>query len=105
MEGKHPAAILEETQDAQTRALAGHLFNSLPEHDAAAALAAAEDCLYAIRADKLTQRIRELTEQLKTQDASRKLQTYQLIGELRNELNNQTKQVHSRKEVHPWTPS
>lgn len=105
LEGKLPAAILEDVQDAPTRSLAGRLFNSLPEHDAAAALAAAEDCLYAIRVDKLTQRIRELTEQLKSQDASQKLQTYQLIGELRNELNNQTRQVHLRKEVRSWTPS
>ena len=105
LEGKLPAAILEDVQDAPTRSLAGRLFNSLPEHDAAAALAAAEDCLYAIRVDKLTQRIRELTEQLKSQDASQKIQTYQLIGELRNELNNQTRQVHLRKEVRSWTPS
>ena len=105
LEGKLPAAILEDVQDAPTRSLAGRLFNSLPEHDAAAALSAAEDCLYAIRVDKLTQRIRELTEQLKSQDASQKLQTYQLIGELRNELNNQTRQVHLRKEVRSWTPS
>ena len=93
--GKSPASVMEEAPDEGMRALAGELFNRLPDLDKEGTLAAAEDCLRLIRISRLTRRIDQLRNELKTQDAGQQAITLQLIAELRAELNKQSSfQVH-----------
>lgn len=90
--GHSTAVILSEAPDDASRALAGEVFNRLPDLDSQGALTAAEDCLRTIRTQKLDQRIKDLTLELKGQDSGQKAMTLHLIGELQNELS-QVKQA------------
>lgn len=86
LDGSSPSHILEHAQDEQTRALAGELFNRLPDLDKEGTLTAAEDCLRTIRVTRLTARIKQLSQEIKTQEGEQKLFTLQLISELQAEL-------------------
>jgi len=93
--GRSPVSIMEDAADASLRALAGELFNRLPDLDEEGSLAAAEDCLRQIRVSRLGRRIEELRAELKAQNAEEQVITLQLIAQLREELNKQSSfQVH-----------
>lgn len=86
LSGQSTASILSEAADDASRALIGEVFNRLPDLDSQGALTAAEDCLRTIRTQKLNQRIKDLTLELKGQDSGQKAMTLHLIGELQSEL-------------------
>lgn len=88
--GKTPAAIMEDAPDEEMRKMAGELFNRLPDLDKTETLTAAEDCLRIIRTSRLNERIKQLSEELKTQEGSEKSLTLHLISELQSELEKQT---------------
>ena len=90
LNGKSPVNIMEEAQDEQTRQMAGELFNRLPELDKADTLTAAEDCLRKIRSARLNARIKQLSDEIKSQEFEQKALTLELIKELKSELNRQT---------------
>ena len=91
LSGRKPTSIMEDMEDEEGRRLAGELFNSLPDLDKAGTLTAAEDCLRAIRINKLNARILQLTEEMKTQEGDQRTLTLHLITELQTELQKQTR--------------
>ena len=93
LNGKSPAAIMDEMESDEDRVLAGELFNRLPDLGKEEALSAAEDCLNVIRTNRINQRISMLNEEVRSQEGEQKLLTLQLIRELRTELERYNKYI------------
>jgi len=93
LNGKSPAAIMDEMESDGDRVLAGELFNRLPDLAKEEALSAAEDCLNVIRTNRINQRISTLNEEVRSQEGEQKLLKLQLIRELRTELERYNKYI------------